>query len=85
MQYLLSPARLESKRRRFEARRAARKEAQVVHFFHQEDEPYSQLLAAVLPQFQARSVLENKAEVGSPGRETFSTNPKPLISSSRAS
>ena len=54
MQYLLSPARLESKRRRFEARRAARKEAQVVHFFHQEDDPYSQLLAAVLPQFQAR-------------------------------
>ena len=54
MQYLLSPARLESKRRRFEARRAARKEAHVVHFFHQDDDPYSQLLAAVLPKFQAR-------------------------------
>jgi 2-hydroxychromene-2-carboxylate isomerase len=54
MQYLLSPARLESKRHRFESRRAARKEAQVVHFFHQEDDPYSQLLAFVLPQFQAR-------------------------------
>jgi 2-hydroxychromene-2-carboxylate isomerase len=54
MQYLLSPARLESKRLRFESRRAARKQTQVVHFFHQEDDPYSQLLAAVLPQFQAR-------------------------------
>ena len=54
MQYLLSPARLESKRRRFEARRAARKEAHVVHFFHQDNDPYSQLLAAVLPKFQAR-------------------------------
>ena len=54
MQYLLSPARLESKRRRFEARRVARKEAHVVHFFHQDDDPYSQLLAAVLPKFQAR-------------------------------
>ena len=58
MQYLLSPARLKSKRHRFEARRAARKQTQVVHFFHQEDDPYSQLLAAVLPQFQARYKIQ---------------------------
>lgn len=54
MDRMLSPQRLAHKRAAFEKRRAARGEPHVVHYFHQSDDPYSALLASVLPRLQAR-------------------------------
>ena len=54
MEYWLSPQRQQRQRAAWEARRAARDQPHAVHYFHQDDDPYSALLASVLPQLQAR-------------------------------
>jgi 2-hydroxychromene-2-carboxylate isomerase len=54
VEYMLSQRRLDAKRAAFEKRRTARHEPHVVHYFHQMDDPYSALLASVLPRLQAR-------------------------------
>ena len=53
-QRLLSRSRLLSQRARDEKARVARGERHFVHYFHQADDPYSALAAAVLPQLLAR-------------------------------
>ena len=53
-QRLLSRSRLLAQRARDEKARVARGERHFVHYFHQADDPYSALAAAVLPQLLAR-------------------------------
>jgi 2-hydroxychromene-2-carboxylate isomerase len=63
MQRMLSEEHLHKSRTRFENRRVASGSAHEMHFFHQSDDPYSQLLAAALPQFQARYRIQLKTHV----------------------
>jgi 2-hydroxychromene-2-carboxylate isomerase len=66
MQHLLSPERLQKKRAAFEKRRTGRAEPAVVHYFHQPDDPYSALLASVLPRLQARYRIAVQTHTVSP-------------------
>lgn len=66
MARMLSPQRLAHKRAAFEKRRAARGEPHVVHYFHQSDDPYSALLASVLPRLQARYHITLQIHLVSP-------------------
>jgi 2-hydroxychromene-2-carboxylate isomerase len=54
MEHLLSSERQLRLRAKAEKKRTADNAPHVVHYFHQHDDPYSLLLAAVLPQLQAR-------------------------------
>jgi 2-hydroxychromene-2-carboxylate isomerase len=54
MQFLLDPAREQKRRAATERKRQRSGEPHTVHYFHQTDDPYSQLLASVLPQLEAR-------------------------------
>lgn len=66
-QRLLSRERLLRRRERFERIRAARAVPHVVHYFHQVDDPYSALVATLLPRFAARYDIDMAAHVvGSP-------------------
>lgn len=66
-QRLLSRERLLRRRERFERIRAARAVPHVVHYFHQVDDPYSALVATLLPRFAARYDIDVAAHVvGSP-------------------
>ena len=53
-QLFLSRARLLKLRMRAEKKRQSQVRPHTLHFFHQEDDPYSQLLATVLPKIQSR-------------------------------
>jgi 2-hydroxychromene-2-carboxylate isomerase len=53
-QLFLSRARLLKLRMRAEKKRQSQGRPHTLHFFHQEDDPYSQLLATVLPKIQSR-------------------------------
>jgi 2-hydroxychromene-2-carboxylate isomerase len=66
MQHLLSPERLQKKRAAFEKRRTDRGEHAVVHYFHQPDDPYSALMATVLPRLQARYRITLQTHTVSP-------------------
>jgi 2-hydroxychromene-2-carboxylate isomerase len=66
VEHMLSQKRLEGKRAAFEKRRAARNEPHVVHYFHQADDPYSALLASVLPRLQARYRIAIQTHIVSP-------------------
>jgi 2-hydroxychromene-2-carboxylate isomerase len=66
VEHMLSQKRLEGKRAAFETRRAARSEPHVVHYFHQADDPYSALLASVLPRLQARYRIAIQTHIVSP-------------------
>ena len=66
VEYMLSQRRLDRKRAAFEKRRAARGEPHVVHYFHQADDPYSALLASVLPRLQARYHITLQTHIVSP-------------------
>ncbi len=52
--YFLSRQRLLRLRAKAERQRQTSGRAHIVHFFHQADDPYSQLLAQVLPHLQSR-------------------------------
>ncbi len=54
MERMLSEPRLLKKRAAAERQRAAHNAAHVLHYFHQNDDPYSALLASVLPRLQER-------------------------------
>jgi len=54
MQFLLDPAREHKRRAAIERKRQRSGEPHTVHYFHQADDPYSQLMASVLPQWQSR-------------------------------
>ena len=61
-QRFLSRERLMALRYKAEQKRQAQSRPHVLHFFHQTDDPYSQLLAQAIPQLQARysvSVLQH--------------------------
>ncbi len=54
MRDVTDSGRIRRQRQRFEARRLRRNEPHTVHYFHQLDDPYSQLTAQLLGQFAAR-------------------------------
>jgi len=54
MERMLSAQQLDKARAKQERQRASRNAAHSVHYFHQSDDPYSQLLAAQLPRFLER-------------------------------
>jgi len=61
-QRFLSRERLLALRRKAEQKRQSQSRPHVLHFFHQLDDPYSQLLAQALPLLQSRyavSVLQH--------------------------
>ncbi len=60
---LLSRERLLAQRARAERRRIGRGEPHSLHYFHQVDDPYSALLAQVLPRLLARYDLQLEAHV----------------------
>jgi 2-hydroxychromene-2-carboxylate isomerase len=66
VEHMLSQQRLDGKRAAFEMRRAARNAPHVVHYFHQADDPYSALLASVLPRLQARYRIALHTHIVSP-------------------
>ena len=57
MQFLLDPAREQKRRADVERKRLRSGAPHTLHYFHQADDPYSQLLATVLPQLQARYAI----------------------------
>lgn len=66
-QRLLSRERLLRRRARAERIRVARAAPHVVQYFHQVDDPYSALVASILPRFAARYDIDLAAHVvGSP-------------------
>jgi 2-hydroxychromene-2-carboxylate isomerase len=66
MERMLSAQQQERARSKFERGRSARKAAHEVHYFHQNDDPYSQLLAAQLPRFLERYRVQLIAHLVSP-------------------
>lgn len=66
MQFLLDPVREQKRRATVEQKRQRSGEPHTVHYFHQADDPYSQLLAQVLPQLQARYALRIVVHLVSP-------------------
>ena len=66
-QLFLSRSRLLKLRHQAERKRQQAKRPHVIHFFHQVDDPYSQLLIKVLPTLQSRYKLRIETHlVGSP-------------------
>lgn len=57
MQFMLDPVREQKRHAATERKRQRSGEPHTVHYFHQADDPYSQLLAQVLPQLQARYAI----------------------------
>lgn len=56
---LLTSTRLQNRRRQWQAlRRRLRAARPMVHYFHQEDDPYSPLLAACLPELRQRYAVD---------------------------
>ena len=65
-QLFLSRSRLLKQRSRAEKKRQSQGRPHTLHFFHQVDDPYSQLLATVLPQIQSRFNVTVETHVVSP-------------------
>jgi len=63
---MLSEDRLNAARREFEKKRAKNGEPHKAEFFHDPSDPYSQLLAKVLPEFQAKYNIELVTHIVSP-------------------
>jgi 2-hydroxychromene-2-carboxylate isomerase len=80
---LLSRDRLMAHRARAERQRVARGEPHRLHYFHQVDDPYSALLAQVLPRLLARYEVRLEAHVvGAPADEAAPEREK-LVAYSR--
>ncbi len=80
---LLSRERLLARRGRTERQRVARSEAHTLHYFHQVDDPYSALMAQVLPRLLARYDLQLQAHVvGAPADDAAPERDK-LVAYSR--
>ena len=82
-QRLLSQERLQAQRARHERERAARGERHVVHYFHQVDDPYSALTAAVLPALLARHDIALVPHVVSPPADSAAPQRERLVAYSR--
>ena len=65
-QLFLSRARLLKRRVSAEKKRVAQGRPHTLHFFHQIDDPYSQLLDCVLPQLQSRFDVHIERHITSP-------------------
>ncbi|WP_029709539.1 2-hydroxychromene-2-carboxylate isomerase [Rhodoferax saidenbachensis] len=66
MERMLSEQRLLAKRASAEKQRAARNAPHVLHYFHQSDDPYSALLASVLPRLLERYRVSLHTHIVSP-------------------
>ena len=69
--YKVSEGKYLAKRKRFERQRQKAGEPHVIEFFHDVSDPYSQLLAKVLPEFQARYYVTLKVWHISPPVDDF--------------
>ena len=69
-QLFLSRARLLKQRDRAEKKRAAQGRPHTLHFFHQVDDPYSQLLDSVLPHLQSRFDVRIERHVTPPPEDS---------------
>ena len=69
-QLFLSRARLLKQRVSAEKKRAAQGRPHTLHFFHQIDDPYSQLLDCVLPQLQSRFDVCIERHITSPPEDS---------------
>ncbi|MEI6733127.1 MAG: DsbA family protein [Comamonadaceae bacterium] len=82
-QRFLSRGRLLKARARAEMRRAARGERHQVHYFHQADDPYSALVASILPKFVGRYDVDLTAHVVGPPPDNAAPEREKLIDYSR--
>ena len=69
-QLFLYRARLLKQRVSSEKKRAAQGRPHTLHFFHQIDDPYSQLLDCVLPQLQSRFDVQIERHITSPPEDS---------------
>jgi len=82
-QHWLSRDRLLAQRARAERRRLASAAPHVLHYFHQVDDPYSALVAQILPQLLARYQIDLQAHVvGAPADDAAPERDK-LVAYSR--
>ena len=82
-QRLLSRSRLLGQRLRSEKGRVRRGERHYVHYFHQVDDPYSALTAAILPNLLARYDIALIAHVVSPPPDSAAPQRERLVAYSR--
>ena len=80
---LLARERVESKRRRLERARANSGKPHLVHYFHQVDDPYSALLAQVLPGIIQRYDIRVVAHVVPPPVDAAAPERDKLVAYSR--
>lgn len=80
---LLSRDRLLAKRAGAERKRAARRARHEVHYFHQVDDPYSALTAAVLPRLVARYDIDLVPHVVAPPPDSAAPERDKLVAYSR--
>ena len=64
--HLFSTQRRDAKRRKVEKTRRAKKQPHIVEYYHEAGDPYSHLMAQVLPEFCARFAIEFRAHIVSP-------------------
>ncbi|MGI9133586.1 MAG: DsbA family protein [Rhodoferax sp.] len=82
-QHLLSPGRQQRQRQAAERTRLRRGQAHQVHYFHQVDDPYSALAAAILPRLLARYQVELVAHVVGPPSDAAAPERAKLTAYSR--
>jgi 2-hydroxychromene-2-carboxylate isomerase len=82
-QHLLSRGRLLKRRADAERTRVKRGEPHRVHYFHQVDDPYSALVASILPRFAARYDIDIAAHVVGPPPDAAAPERQKLIDYSR--
>lgn len=83
MQRLLSQDRVQKQRGAFEKKRVRRHESHVVHYFHQPVDPYSALLASVLPALQARYRINIETHIVSPPSDAAAPERAKLVAYSQ--
>lgn len=64
--HLFSPGRRDAKRRKTEKQRRARNAPHIVEYFHQAGDPYSDLMAQILPDFVRRYEIALKVHIVAP-------------------
>lgn len=82
-QRLLARSRLEGQRARQERKRLARGERHVVHYFHQTDDPYSALVAQMLPVLLERYDIALMPHLVSPPPDSAAPQRERLVAYSR--
>ncbi|MFO1192070.1 MAG: DsbA family protein [Rhodoferax sp.] len=82
-QRLLSRERLLRQRAAAERRRQAAGQRHLVHYFHQVDDPYSALMASILPRWLARYDVQLQAHVVGPPADSAAPDRARLVAYSR--